>query len=116
MRGHIAAVLLLVLCGGVVGGCASGGAEAEPVVVGEREAIESDRVAMVVRGMSCPKCADNIDLQLKSVRGVRDVAIDLGTGEVLVEFEAKVHPTRADLERAIEKSGFTLVSIEARGM
>lgn len=110
------AVAVTLLGLGMMTGCASQEARTgdEPVVAEKGQAIESDAVTMVVRGMSCPKCADNIDLQLRSVRGVRDVAIDLGKGEVMVDFEPLMHPTRGDLERAVERTGFTLVSIEPR--
>lgn len=110
------AVAVMLLGFGMVTGCASPEAHTgdSSAVSQKGEAIESDAVTLMVRGMSCPKCADNIDLQLRSVRGVKDVAIDLGSGEVMVKFDPLVHPTRGDLERAIERTGFTLVSVEAR--
>lgn len=61
-----------------------------------------------VEGMSCPLCANNIDKQLLDIRGVEDVVINLGTGEVRVALSPANPPSREDLSRAIERSGFTL--------
>ncbi len=78
----------------------------------ESEPIAASAAVLRVNGMSCPKCANNIDKQLTEVGGVERTHIDMGAGEVLVTFGGKGgHPSRADLARAIENSGFTLVSI-----
>ena len=76
-----------------------------PLEAGEHTAV------MVVHGMSCPKCANNIDIQLLRVPGVEHVALDLGTGLVHVQMNPEQPPTRESLERAIRETGFTLVSL-----
>lgn len=114
MQKHVSFVVLLGLAMGIAG-CATNG-NAQPETAAQTEGMEgrisSESVTMVVRGMSCPKCADNIDLQLRSVRGVRDVAIDLGAGHVKVSVDPMVPPTRNQLAQAIRRSGFSLVSID----
>ncbi len=75
-------------------------------------AIEGSSVTMVVHGMGCPLCANNVDRQLKALPGVRDASIDLGSGEVKVQLAGENRPTRAQLARAVQDSGFTLVRIE----
>ena len=114
MQKHVAFVVLMGVAVGFVGCATNGSAQSEAAVEAEGMdgRIESESVTMVVRGMSCPKCADNIDLQLRSVRGVRDVAIDLGAGEVKVAVDPMVPPTRSQLAQAIRRSGFSLVSID----
>lgn len=67
---------------------------------------------LYVLGMSCPQCANNIDKQLRKVSGVKSVTIDLGSGRVEAGLEPKMPPTRDQLARAIEQSGFTLQRIE----
>jgi copper chaperone CopZ len=67
---------------------------------------------LYVMGMSCPQCANNIDKQLRKVIGVKSVTIDLGSGRVQASLEPKMTPTRDQLARAIEQSGFTLQRIE----
>ncbi|TVQ52158.1 MAG: copper chaperone [Phycisphaerales bacterium] len=75
-------------------------------------AIEGSSVTMVVHGMGCPLCANNVDRQLKALPGVSDASIDLGSGEVKVQLADENRPTRSQLARAIQDSGFTLIRIE----
>lgn len=73
--------------------------------------IDSPTATLVVHGMGCPLCANNVDKQLLAVPGVQRVNIDLGNGEVKVHLAETGRPTKAQLARAITESGFTLVSI-----
>ena len=66
---------------------------------------------MLVYGMSCPLCANNVDKQLLAVPGVRSVNVDMGTGEVRVGLEANAGVTRAQLGEAVDRSGFTLTEV-----
>jgi len=76
--------------------------------------LPGNAAVLVVNGMSCPKCANNIHVSLSQVPGVADSAIDLQTGRVTVTFDklAKFHPSQAALAKVVKDSGFTLVSIE----
>ncbi len=67
---------------------------------------------LTVRGMSCPLCSNNIDGRLKKVEGVRDVTIDLETGQVTVRFTETSRPTRRTLASAVKEAGFTLGKLE----
>jgi len=75
--------------------------------------ISADAAVLNVSGMSCPKCATNIDLELKSVAGVDDVAIDMGSGEVTVAL-GKIKPSPSQLARAVNDAGFTLNAVRVR--
>ena len=78
--------------------------------------IAADRATMRVNGMSCPKCANNIERQLTALAGVEGVDIDLGSGVVTARFaKGTTHPSRAQLAKAIDNTGFTLVSIDTAG-
>lgn len=92
---------------------ASDGATSETVSV-QADRIEASAAVLKVRGMSCPKCANNITLKLKEVRGVDEVLINMGIGEVIVSFDETVHPSRGELASAISGAGFTLESITER--
>jgi copper chaperone CopZ len=74
--------------------------------------IQSQTATLVVHGMSCPLCANNVDVQLLRVPGVEDVEIDMGDGSVRVTFADAPRPTRAQLARAVDRTGFTLVRID----
>lgn len=107
-------------------GCASGGG-AEVVdsgVSGETGAqgadfggdfrpIEAESATLIVRGLSCPKCAYNVNLQLEKVDGVGETHIDMGAGEVKVTFDklAAQRPSRSRLAKAVTDAGFTVVDI-----
>ena len=62
--------------------------------------------------MGCPQCSNNVDEQLKKVRGVQSAKVDLATGKVKVALAETNRPTRQQLAQAIADSGFTLQKIE----
>lgn len=77
------------------------------------DAVTSARTALLwVNGMGCPLCSNNVDQQLRQVRGVEDVRINLGTGLVSAELSATEPPTEQQLATAIDRTGFTLVRIQ----
>lgn len=74
--------------------------------------LSGDSATLEVRGLSCPKCASNVDLTLARVKGVESVTkIDLSKGTVRLAFADDVRPSPSDLAKAVKKSGFTLVNI-----
>jgi copper chaperone CopZ len=120
MRSACAVVGLLAFALSVAG-CASSSEGVAPNTPGagqsargeDHRPIEGDSATLVVRGLSCPKCANNVNLQLEKVAGVGETHIDMGTGEVRVRFDrlAMQRPSRAALAQAIADAGFTLVEI-----
>ena len=68
-------------------------------------------VTLVVHGMGCPLCANNVDKQLLKIAGVRRVDVNLGSGSVKVQY-AGAAPTKAQLAKAVADSGYTLVKVE----
>jgi copper chaperone len=95
-------------------GCATGSSNrVDRSSLDDAGPITADTVTLVVHGMGCPLCANNVDKQLLAVPGVSDVRIDLGDGTVLVTLDEHNRPTRSQLARAVDDSGFTLVSIQA---
>lgn len=93
---------------GVTGGSGAGVAAAEGPL-GPGPAV------LVISGLSCPLCASNIDRSLARVPGVAVVGTDLSNGEVTLAISGQSRPSRAALAKAVEDSGFTLVSIRAGG-
>jgi copper chaperone CopZ len=76
------------------------------------EPITTPTATLVVHGMSCPLCANNVDKQLLRVPGVQSVEIDMGDGSVRVQLADEPRPSKAQLARAVEQTGFTLVRID----
>lgn len=103
-------IVLLSTCSLI--GCGSTPATPESSTFVERAPIEGGGATLVVRGLSCPLCATNVDKQLKSVPGVASATVDLGTGEIVLGFSTLVAaPSRSELRRAIVDAGYTLESI-----
>jgi copper chaperone len=113
---RIVAALAAVLAAAAA--ISAAGCESTPKHVGDRSAmveggpIETPTATLTVHGMGCPLCANNVDKQLLAIEGVRGVHIDMGTGRVRVQLAEENRPSRAQLARAIDESGFTLVGIE----
>ena len=107
----------LIWCGMFVAawtlsGCASGPRAEGPAGLTDPAAVvESPTATLVVHGMSCPLCANNVDKQLLEVPGVSGVHVDMGTGEAKVEFLPKARVTKQQLADAVYKSGFTLAEV-----
>jgi len=105
---------LLGACASTQSHTAGARAEAPAENSSELEPITAESATLVVKGLSCPLCATNVDKQLLAVRGVSDVRVDLGSGEVTLAFSPiEQRPSRAELRRAIVDSGYTLVEIRA---
>lgn len=107
-------VLLLVAALLGAGGCQSGGTSdaaptTSPVIA---SSSDSATATLIVHGMGCPLCANNIDKQLLALPGVETVRVDLGTGSVFVTMAEENRPTSEQLAAAVEQSGYTLVRIE----
>ena len=70
------------------------------------------KTILILHGMSCPLCSNNVDGRLSKVPGIETVNINLETGKVTATFSANQPPTREQIERAIKEAGFTLKDME----
>jgi copper chaperone CopZ len=115
-RLHVsAAVLALGALSFAFGGCAtSGGDGASAAALSDTTPVQGREVVLVVFGMSCPLCANNVDQTLLDVPGVTSVTVDMSTGKATVSLDGKTAVTRGQLATAIDKSGFSLQSIETQ--
>ena len=77
----------------------------------DETAVTTSPVILNVKGMSCPKCISNVDLQLKRIDGVVDPKVDMKHGVVSVTVREGAAPTRASVAAAIGDAGFTLTEI-----
>jgi copper chaperone CopZ len=107
---------LVVLLGCLLTGC-GGGSGAGPGEAGggmaadEGKPIKGDRATLLVYGMACPLCANNIDKELLTVPGVSKAEVDMGNGTVRLEFSGAVRPTPKQLAEAVDHAGFTYKGI-----
>lgn len=61
-----------------------------------------------VKGMTCGGCTSAVTKSLKAMQGVKDVAVDLGQGEVTVQFDQEA-ASMDDLRGAVSRAGFEVV-------
>jgi copper chaperone CopZ len=102
----LSSVLLIPLAAGCQSSANQfGGAEAT-------QPIDSPTATLLVYGMGCPLCANNLDKQLLAMGNVEKVEVDMGTGKVKTTFAPTTRPTRSQIARAVEESGFKLVRID----
>ncbi len=108
--------LIILLAGGAIAltGCAST-PSASSTTETAAYASDAEGVTLVVKGMSCPLCATNVDKQLLALPGVMSADVDLSTGEIAVGFRPfGTPPSESQLRQAIVDSGYTLESIRER--
>jgi len=89
--------------------------ENDAVVVGVEpgDIFTEDRTAdLLVKGLTCPFCVQNVDQQISAVSGVDDVHVDLATGKVRVLLSKDQPASAEDLTSAVSSSGFTLDKID----
>ena len=108
----ISAALTLSGCATTPDAANSGSSDSIPLgAVDTAPALTPGRYALVVFGMSCPKCISNVDLQLAKIAGVAHPKVDMKHGIVTIEVIGPEQPSREALFRAIGDAGFTLREI-----
>ncbi len=124
LRGR-AATAVLAATATLLGGCAStsssgpapasatdapADAPAPGALASAVDVAPGDVVELTVWGMSCPKCATNLDQLLMGLEGVTRVHTDMSRGIVTVKTGATAPPA-SDLADAITGAGFTLMDM-----
>lgn len=102
----LTSLLPMVACAGDPAPVSAGDSRAAALA-----AVSEGAVVLEVRGMACPKCVTNADLQLLKLPGVSRVRIDMRHGLVEVSLDGSPPPTRAAFEKAIDDAGLTLVEV-----
>jgi len=99
------------LAAGLLSGCAGTSQPAPAASVDAAAPLTGSSATLIVHGMSCPLCANNVDKLLMTVPGVESVRVDMGTGEVKVALAPSARVTKAQLAKAVDDSGFTLTEV-----
>lgn len=77
-------------------------------------AVADDHIVLVAHGMACPKCVTNAELQLMKLPGVASVRIDMQHGILDMTMTGDRRPTQAEIAKAIDDAGLTIVSVQGR--
>jgi len=73
--------------------------------------ITAPAATLIVYGMGCPLCANNVDKELLSVPGVSSAAVDMSNGFVKLTFTGDNRPTPNRLAQSVKNAGFTYKGI-----
>lgn len=95
----IAGLLLLAI---TLVGCATTGSTAKAPL----DPAHADAQVMV-KGMSCPQCANNIKDIMERVDGIDQARVDLGAGRVLIAFADNTDIGEDEIVLAVKDAGFT---------
>ncbi len=102
-----------ILSGSIVlGGCATTPVAADDADSRATMPVVADSAVIWVQGMSCPKCVTNVDLQIRRLPGVSNVAINMNAGTVAVTFDGINRPTHRELRGAVEDAGLSYLRAE----
>jgi len=69
--------------------------------------IKSEKAIIQVDGLSCPFCAYGLEKNLKKVKGIQSVHIDMKTGKATVIIKSGIQVDNQILRQAVKKAGFT---------
>jgi len=78
-----------------------------PVMSLSAQESGSETATIAVDGLSCPFCAYGLEKNLKQVKGIESVNIDMKTGKATVVLKPDAHVGDAALKEAVKKAGFT---------
>ncbi len=67
-----------------------------------------------VSGMTCEACAMTVTENLKKIKGVKDVKVDVPAGQVKIYSIAPSDVSKKSVQSTIEKSGYQFLSLQSR--
>ncbi len=71
------------------------------------EDVTKQKASIQVDGLSCPFCAYGLEKNLKKVKGIESVDIDMKTGKATVIIKSDRQVDDQALRQAVKKAGFT---------
>ena len=69
-----------------------------------------DAFHVQVDGLGCPFCAYGLEKKFKEFKGIKNVAIDIETGDFSFDYPAEKALSLADVEQQVVKAGYTPMS------
>lgn len=69
-----------------------------------------DTFMVQVDGLGCPFCAYGLEKKFKEFKGIKDVKIDIETGDFSFAYPAEKALTLAAVEQQVEKAGYTPIT------
>ncbi len=69
-----------------------------------------DKFQVQVDGLGCPFCAYGLEKKFKEFKGIKDVAIDIETGDFTFSYPAEKALSLEAVEKQVEKAGYTPIA------
>lgn len=79
-------------------------------VFGAQAQNEMDQFLVQVDGLGCPFCAYGLEKKFKEFKGIKNVKIDIETGDFSFRYPAEKQLSMADVENQVEKAGYTPIT------
>jgi len=73
---------------------------------------ERDQVKVQVDGLGCPFCAYGLEKKFKEFKGIKNVKIDVETGDFTFTYPSEKAITLAEIEGQVDKAGYTPITVE----
>lgn len=71
---------------------------------------ERDQVEVQVDGLGCPFCAYGLEKKFKEFKGIKDVKIEMETGQFYFTYPSEKKMSLEQVESQVDKAGYTAVS------
>lgn len=69
-----------------------------------------DKFEVQVDGLGCPFCAYGLEKKFKEFKGIREVKIDIATGQFTFDYPAEKALSLKDVENQVHKAGYTPIA------
>jgi copper chaperone CopZ len=79
-------------------------------VFGASAQKEMDKFMVQVDGLGCPFCAYGLEKKFKEFKGIKDVKIDIETGDFSFAYPAEKVLSLEDVDKQVEKAGYTPIT------
>ena len=73
---------------------------------------ERDVFMVQVDGLGCPFCAYGLEKKFMEFKGIKDVKIDIETGDFSFTYPTEKQLSMADVEQQVEKAGYTPITLK----
>jgi len=71
---------------------------------------DRDQIEVQVDGLGCPFCAYGLEKKFKEFKGIKDVKIEMETGQFNFSYPSEKAMTLEQIENQVDKAGYTAVT------
>ena len=71
---------------------------------------DRDKIEVQVDGLGCPFCAYGLEKKFKEFKGIKDVKIEMETGQFNFSYPSEKGMTLEQVESQVDKAGYTAVT------